>query len=67
MKNFDIQIIENKKASIVRKTIRFKAKNNNKMTLNDVTKYYDYLLTQRNMSIYDISVLVKDNNKIYIF
>lgn len=61
MKNFVIEPVKNKKSSIVRKTIRFNATNNNKMTLNDVKKFYDYLLTQRNMSIYDISVLVKSD------
>lgn len=59
MKNFDIQIIENKKTSnkkIVRKTIRFKAKNNNKMTLKDVEKYYEYLVYEKNINPYDISI-----------
>lgn len=60
MKNFDIQIIENKKSSnnkIVRKTIRFKAKNSNKILLKDVEKYYNYLVTERNINPYDISIL----------
>jgi hypothetical protein len=59
MKNFDIQIIESKKTSnnkIVRKTIRFKAKNGNKMTLKDVEKYYEYLVNEKNMNPYDISI-----------
>lgn len=60
MKNFDIQIIENKKTSnskIVRKTIRFKAKNNHKMTFNDIVKYYDYLIEEKNMDANNISIL----------
>jgi hypothetical protein len=49
MRNFDIEIIESKKTSnnkIVRKTIRFKAKNKAKMNIDEVETYYKHLLTK---------------------
>ena len=60
MRNFEIQIIENKKTKnnkIVRKTIRFKAKNEKKMTLKEVNEYYDYLVNEKQIDPHDISIL----------
>lgn len=60
MRNFDIEIIENKKTSnkkIVRKTIRFKAKNKKKMTIDEVQEYFDYLVNQKGMDPYDIAII----------
>ncbi len=60
MRNFDIQIIENKKTKnnkIVRKTIRFKAKNNKKMKLSEVKEYFNYLVNEKQIDPHDISIL----------
>lgn len=60
MKNFDIQIIENKKTEfLVKKTIRFKATNNKMMNINEVKKYYEYLLNEKNIDTSNISILGK--------
>lgn len=59
MRNFDIEIIEHKKTSndkIVRKIIRFKAKNKEKMTIDEVHEYFNYLVDKKGIDPYNIAI-----------
>jgi hypothetical protein len=60
MRKFDIQIIENKRTKndkIVRKTIRFKAKNNKKMKFSEVRQYFNYLVNEQHINPHHILIL----------
>lgn len=60
MKNFTVEIVENKKTDFfVKKVIRFNATNNKMMTLTEVKKYYEYLLNEKKFDTSNISILGK--------
>lgn len=60
MRNFDIEITKNKKISngkITSKTIRFKAKNKAKMTIDEVQEYFEYLVNVKDIDPYNIAII----------
>lgn len=64
MKNFKIEIIQNKKTdTLVKKVIRIKATNDKMMTINEVKKFYKYLLDEKQIDTSNISILGKSTDK----